>query len=552
MGMTRRHILWSLIPQGILLSLFTLVFSSCTESRTPVEIASAQGMLLLGNGSEPHGLDPHLTTGVPEHNILHAIFEGLIAYHPTDESAPEPGVAESWEHNSDASVWTFHLRHDARWSNGDPVLASDFSYSIRRILSPALGAQYADQLIVLKGAEDFLKGNTTDFATVGVEVVDTHTLRLHLIGPTPHLPGMLKHNAWYPVNPRVIEAFGSIDSRESDWTRPENLVGNGAFRISRWVTNSYLEVLKSDTYWDADRVRIKGIRFFPIEKASTEEAAFRAGQIHYCSNIPIDRIEFYRSKHPEVIRFDDYLGTYFYRFNTTRPPLDQPLVRRALSLAIDTGLIVREVTRGGETPARGFVYDGVSGYHTPGNIAFDPETARRLLAEAGFPEGSGFPKMDILINTQEAHKMIAEAIQQMWRDHLGIDVGIVNQEWKVYLDNQVNLRYSISRSGWIGDYVDPITFLMIWTSDSGNNQTGWSNHRFDELYKQVLVTGDPGLRNALMAEMESIFLDELPVAPIYWYTRKYLLHPDVKNWHPKLLDYHPFKFIQLEPTGFRL
>ena len=528
-------------------SLLLLVLAGCNKHReTPAEIAARHKILLLGNGSEPKGIDPHVVTGVPENNIIMAVIEGLIAYHPYNDFLPDPGVAESWEHNEDCSTWVFHLRKNAMWTNGDPVIAQDFVYSYRRMLTPTLAARYADMLYIIKNAEAYHKGKITDFDQVQVKALDDHTLEIGLVGPIPYFLSMLKHYSWYPVNPRVIEAHGGIDNRDASWTQVENFVGNGPFKLKYWKTNSYIEVEKSKTYWDYENVKPNGIRFFPIERQSTEEAAFRAGQIHYCYQIPLDRIDYYRKKAPELIHFDDYLGTYFYRFNVTRPPLDNPLVRKALTLAIDQKAIVENITRGNEIPAYGYVYASMAGYKSPGNIHFDPEKARQLLAEAGYPDGKGFPKIDILINTQEGHKIIAEAVQAMWKKYLNVDIGLLNQEWKVYLDSQYNLKYDISRSGWIGDYMDPVTFLQIFASDSGNNQTGWGNERYDELNKLINLTGDQEKRLEMMQEMETILLDELPIAPIYWYTRKYLLSPVVKDWNPKLLDFHPYKYIDFK------
>jgi oligopeptide transport system substrate-binding protein len=518
--------------------------TGCKQTNeTPAQMAARQKILLLGNGSEPKGLDPHLATGVPENKVISSLIEGLVAYHPSDDFLDSPGVAEHWEADPNFREWTFHLRKDALWSNGDPVTAEDFVYSYRRMLTPSLGARYADMLYILEGAADYHHGRNTDFSKVGVKAIDTHTLHIRLVGPTPHFTSMLKHYSWFPVNPRVIEAHGGIDNRNASWTQVENFVGNGPFRLKYWRTNNFIEVERSPTYWDRDNVIPNGIRFFPIDRLSTEEAAFRAGQIHYCYQIPLDRIDWYKANEPERIRFDDYLGTYFFRFNVTKPPFDNPLVRKAFTYAIDRESVVTNITRGYERPATGYVYAGMKGYDSPGTLRFDPAYARELLAQAGYPNGEGFPQVEILFNTAESHKIIAEAIQAMWREHLGVNVGLINQEWKVYLDSQYNLRYQISRSGWIGDFMDPITFLLIFTTESGNNNTGWGNSTYDALYEQLLTTGDPDTRYSIMQQMETILLDELPIAPIYWYTRKYLIDPVIKDWHPKLLDNRPFKSI---------
>jgi oligopeptide transport system substrate-binding protein len=545
MGLKYNHI--STLVVGLIT---VLALTSCGRGgKTPADAAADQKILLLGNGSEPKGIDPHLVTGVPENNVIISIIEGLLTYHPSDDSLIEPGVAEHWEANEDSSVWTFKLRENARWTNGDAVTAHDFVYAAERMLTASLGARYADMLYLINNAEEFHKAQIEDFELVGIRALNDHTLRYELIGPTPHFLSMINHYAWYPVHPPTIERFGGIANRNAEWTQVQNFVGNGPFVLTRWETNNLIEVVKNPNYWDAENVKLNGIRFFPIERQSTEAAAFDAEQIHYCYQLPLDRIPTYVQEQPEIIHFDDYFGTYFYRFNVTKPPLDNPLVRKALSLAIDRESIVKHITRGNERAAEAYVYSPIEGYNSSKLVAYDPVKAKALLAEAGYPNGEGFPKdLEILINTQEAHKVIAESIQQMWKTHLNIEMGLINQEWKVYLDSQYKLKYDISRSGWIGDFVDPSTFLMIFTSDSGNNQTGWGNDEFDELYNQVVRTGDAQERLRLMERMEAILLGEAVIAPIYWYTRKYLLHPRVKGWHPKLQDLRTYKYIDFKDS----
>ena len=530
----------------LVLGLACLLVAACGSDDREADIAARDGILLIGNGAEPMSLDPHLVTGVPENRILAAMIEGLIAYHPTDDEEPAPGVAESWEHNDDFTVWRFTLRDDARWTNGDAVTAQDFVYSWERILSPALGAQYAEMLYVLVNAEAFHQGRITDFDQVGVRAIDERTLEVTLQGSTPHFLSMLKHYSFHPVNPRVVEEFGGMTERQNAWSTTENYVGNGPFRLTQWTTNQIIRVEKNPDYWDADRVQLNAIHFFPIDNVSSEETAFRAGRLHITSTVSPDRIPSFRESHPDELRIDPYLGTYFLRLNTTREPFDDPRVREALNLSVDRQLLVDRVTQGGQSPASGFVPPGLDSYPESERVQFDPERAQQLLAEAGFPGGSGFPAKEILINTSEAHRKIAEAIQAMWRQHLGIEVGIYNQEWKVYLDSQSNLDYDLSRAGWIGDYPHPMTFLEIFTSGNGNNDTGWSNPDFDVLIRQAQAAGNEELRLELLREAEDILVTELPIIPIYWYTLTYLKDPAVQGWHPTLLDNHPYKYVSFD------
>jgi oligopeptide transport system substrate-binding protein len=531
-------------------SLAVLLFLGCGggggERQDAARKASEAGVLLIGNGAEPQALDPHLVTGVPENNVISALMEGLVAYHPTDDNEPEPGVAESWEHGGDFRVWTFHLRADARWSNGDPVTAGDFAYSYRRMLSPVLGAnKYADMLYFLENGEAYHQGEIEDFAEVGVDVLDERTLRLKLEGSVPYFPNVLKHYSWFPVHPPTIEKYGGMNNAQTRWFR-EEYIGNGAFTLAEWQPNSIIRVEKNPAYWDADRVQLNEIHFLPIDDRNTEVNMFRAGELHITNSVPPERIQLFRETMPDKLVLEPYLGTYFYRFNVEREPLDDPRVRRALSLAIDRRQIVENITRGDQTPASGFTPPGISGYPALDLVEHNPMQARELLAEAGFPGGEGFPEFDILYNTDEAHKLVAQAIQAMWKSELGIDVGLFNQEWKVYLPRQQNLQYDISRSGWIGDYPDPKTFLSMWTTGNGNNNTGWSDPEYDAILQQALQTADPASRFDLLRRAERHLLRAAPVAPIYWYTRIYLKDPRVGGWHSKLLDNHPYKYVYFQ------
>jgi len=511
-----------------------------------VDVASREGRLILGNGTEPATLDPSIATGAPEHHIFDALFEGLVATTVEDPDANGPGVATHWD-TSDFTTWTFHLRKDAKWSDGVPLTAHDFVWSFQRILSPALAAEYAQMLYSMKGTREFNEGKTTDFSTVGALAVDAHTLRIILEGPAPYFPSMLKHYAWHPVPRHVIERFGSMTDRDTKWTRAGNLVGNGPFKLREWRFTHSITVERNPHYWDAARVKLNEIVFIPIVSDATEERAFRDGQIHKTETMPLAQVPVYREKHPELFHENPLLSTYFYRVNVTKPPMNNPLVRKALALSIDRSGLIRNVLRAGQKPATGFTPPGAGeGYTPPDVLRFDPDRARQLLAEAGYPGGKGFPKFEILINTSEAHRTIAEAVQEMWKKNLGIQVAVLNQDWGVYLNSQKNLQYDISRAGWVGDYLDPFTFLSLWQTGDGNNQTGWSHSRYDQLMAASLREPDAAKRLAILHEAESLLLDELPVLPIYWYVRNYLLRPEVKGLKPSLLEHHCYKALSLE------
>lgn len=518
------------------------------ESGSRVEEGTREQVLHWANGAEPQDIDPQTVTGILEHNIITSLYEGLVSEDPVDLH-PVPGVAERWDVSPDGTVYTFHLRPNARWTNGDRVTAQDFVRSYKRILSPALASEYAYMLYLMKNAEAYHKGTLKDFDQVGVKALDDSTLQITLRAPASYFLSILNHYSWFPVHIPTIEKHGPLDSRNNRWTRPENFVSNGPFQLKEWKPNQVMIVEKNPTYWDAENVKLRAIHFYPIESSDTEERAFRSGQLHITHEIPLTKIDVYKKEHPERLRIDPWLGVYFYRFNTTHPVLKDKRVRKALALAIDRESLVRNVTRAGETPALNLTPPGTAGYTANAKLSGDLTEAKRLLAEAGYPDGKGFPKLDIHYNTLESHRAIAEAIQQMWKKNLNIDVGLVNQEWKVYIDTQKKLDYAIGRYGWISDYVDPNSFLDMFLSYGGNNQTGFKNAEYDRLVEEANRTGDQAKRYELYQKAEAILMEELPVMPIYFYTRKFLIHPDVKGWNPTILDRHPYKHVWLEASG---
>jgi oligopeptide transport system substrate-binding protein len=535
-------------PFRLLSLLGALLLSACGSGETNVEAGNRDKILHFGNGTEPQELDPHIVTGVPEHNIIAALAEGLVAKDP-QTLEPVPAVAERWEISRDGKTYTFHLRENARWSNGDPLTAEDFVWSWWRALQPQLGNQYAYMLFAVVNAEAYASGEISDFSQVGVTALDRHTLQVRLNNPTPYFLQLLDHYSSYPVHRATIEKFGAPHERGTQWTRVGNHVGNGPFILDTWQLNKVIKVRRNPHYWDAARVRLNGIDFRPIENVSTEERMFRADQLHITQTIPIDKIAWYREHNPDVLQVAPYLGTYYYRFNVTKPHLMDKRVRRALNLAIDRQAIVTSITKGGEIPATTFTPPDTMGYSAQSDLRFDPEEARRLLAEAGYPNGQGFPVTELLYNTSEGHQKIAVAIQQMWNTELNVNISLNNQDWKVFLSSVTMGNYSISRAGWIGDYVDPNTFLDMWVTGGGNNQTGWSNPRYDDLVLRLApAAATQEERYALLREAEGILLEELPVIPLYIYTSKSLIQPSVHGVHGNLLDYISYKHVWLEDS----
>lgn len=505
-------------------------------------------VLRVGNGAEPQDLDPHMVTGIPEHRVVSTLFEGLVDTDPAD-LRPIPAVAESWDISADGRQYTFHLRADARWSNGEPVTAQDFAYAWRRLLSPGLGAEYAYMLHCIKNARAFNEGTLKDFAQVGVTAIDARTLQVMLEDPTPYFLSMQTHFTWYPVPQAVVERFGRMEDRSTRWTRPGNLVGNGAFVLKRWIPNNLIEVVKNDRYWNAAQVRLPRIVFYPIENALTEERSFRTHLLDLTENVPVTKIPVYRRTQPDLIHIDPYLGTYFYRLNTARPPLNDARVRRALAITLDRDSLVRDVMTGGQAPARALTPPNTAGYTCASALPYDVAEGRRLLTEAGYPDGAGMPPIEILYNTSENHKMIAEAVQQMWKKALNVDVRLVNQDWKVYLATTKSMDFQMARASWIGDYVDPISFLDCFVTGGGNNRTAWGSAEYDALIEEARRTNDVQARFALFQRAEQILLEAAPIIPVYYYTRPYLKSPRVRNWRTNILGYISFKDLALEEAG---
>lgn len=485
---------------------------------------------------EPETLDPGKARGVNENLVVSNLFEGLVDT-PLGAGDPIPGVAERWTISGDGLVYTFHLRPDAKWSNGDPVTAEDFRYSWLRVLDPKTASPYADMLFPIAGAEAFYRGQGADPKSVGVEVVDALTLRVTLAHVAPYFLELCTFYTYLPVHRATVEAHGDR------WTRPEHMVSNGPYRLVEWLFNQRVVGEKNPHYWGRDRLGIDRFEALPIEEATTMVTVYESGNLDWSGAVDLPAIKHgILSRRPDYHE-DPYLGVYFYRYNVTEPVLVDNRVRQALAMAVDREAIVK-VIKMGITPAVTYV-PPMPGYIAgETDVRFDPDRARALLTEAGYPGGEGFPRLQLLYNTQENHKRIAEMVQQMWDRHLGITVDLENQEWKVYLKSQQALSYDISRSGWIGDYLDPMTFLGMWTEGNGNNNTGWADREYDGLLTRARFESDPQARLAILRDAETILLQRGPVLPVYHYARAYLLNPAVEGFRPHPQNLHPIKYIR--------
>ena len=522
-----------------------ITLSGCENYQSNVESGNIEGTLHWGNGTEPQSLDPHIATGVPEHHIISALMEGLVHKHG-ETLEPRPGVAESWDISDDGRIYTFYLRKNARWSNGDPHNAHDYVWSWWRALQPALGNLYAYMYFPIANAKAYYEGEISDFDQVGVKAIDDYILQVTLSEPIPYFLQLLDHYSTYPVHRATVEKFGTADQRGTRWTYEGNIVGNGAFQLKEWKINRRITVERNPHYWNADNVQLNQVVFYPTENVTTEERMFRAGQLHY-SGIPSDKIEVYKAANDPSLRIQPYLGIYFYRLNVDKPHLKDKRVRRALGMTINRDLLVSQITKGGQIPAYAITPPGTMGYYPESDLKFDPESAKQLLADAGYPNGEGFPTTEILYNTSEGHRKIAVALQQMWKKHLNIDVTLLNQEWKVYLDTVSNRHYEIARAGWIGDYVDPNNFLDMFLCNGGNNRTNWCNFEYDQIIlEQVPKAKTHQDRLELFKQAEILLLDEMPVIPIYVYTSNNLVHPSVKNFGRNILNQANYREMYLQ------
>ena len=520
---------------------------ACGRRESTVTRANREGVLHISIGSEPTDLDPQTVTGLGDAKVIQSLFDPLVTFEP-GTLAPVPALAERWEISANGLNYTFHLRADAKWSDGSTLSAQDCVDSWRRILTPTLAADYAYFLYLIRGAEAFHKGLTTDFATVGAVARDARTLAVTLTHPAPYFLQILLNSPWRPVNVRAIAAVGDAYRRGTPWTKPGNIVTSGPFVLKEWSAHQRVVVEKSPTYYDRARVRLNAVHFYPTDSIDAEERAYRSGQLHATWALPLAKIlPLQREKNP-ALRIDYNLETLFFRLNVRRAPFTDARVRRALSLGVDRDTIAGKILPGGRLPAPAFIPGILKGYTPPAGQVYDLEAARRLLVEAGHPGGAGLPPIEILYNNSEILRLVAEAIQQMWRRDLGLDVRLVNQEYKVVFANRRSGDYQVLLGSWTADYLDATTFLDMWRGDSGNNHTGWSDPAYDALSDRANTIADPAARAAVLAQAEALVLDAAPIVPIYFNTHVYLLHPAVKGWQPTPMDHTDYRYVWLEDT----
>lgn len=516
---------WIWLPIIAALLIGTAVFAKSPAKNG----GAAEAVLNYNLALEPANLDPAKSTSIEEFRVEYACFEGLATFGAGD--ALQPGVAEKWQISPDGKTYTFYLRKNAKWSNGDPVTAQDFEYAWKRLLNPGTGSPNASTLFYLKNAEDYNSGKIKDADQIGVNAKDNYTLVVTLNAPCSYFLGLTINPALYPVHRKTVEA--SPDK----WAgNPETYVGNGPFKMTDWTRHNKLEFAPNPNYWDKSRVKLKKLVFYPIEEQSTALTMFDTGQIDLSDELP--RPEIPRLAAAGMVKYSATINTYYYMLNTKKPPLNDPRVRKALALAINREQIVKYITKAGEKPALGFVPYGIpdsspkAEFRKVGGACFTDNAvaqAKKLLAEAGYSDIKKFPTLEILYNTNETHKQIAEVIQQMWHEKLGVNTTLVNQESKVFLQSRREGNFQIARSSWIGDYVDPMTFLDLWATGNGNNYTGWTNPQYDKWIDTAKTTLNGKVRYQAMHEAEKLLMSQMPVIPIYFYTRPYIIKPWVKG-----------------------
>ncbi|MBL9216614.1 MAG: peptide ABC transporter substrate-binding protein [Opitutaceae bacterium] len=530
------------LPLGCLLGATLLGLAACSRPSPP---PATERVLRVSQRNEPATLDPQLATLPDEFFIIRAVGEGLLVPAPgSGDTPPLPGVAESWTVSDDGCTYTFHLRAGARWSNGDPVTAVDFAYSVQRALTPALGAPKAALFFGLKHAAAYHAGRVTDFSAVGVRVINPRTLQLELEHPAADFPVTVASGPWIPVHRATVERFGAMDQRDNPWTKPGHHVGNGPFTLSGWLPAQEIAVRRHAGYWDSARVKLDGIRFLVFDNGDTEERAFRAGQVDVTMAVPFSKLAGYRAAQPSPLRTAPLHETRYLALNTERAPLDLPAVRRALSLALDRSALVEKVLQGGQHPAYSFLPPGLGGYQDADRITEDAAEARRLLAEAGFPGGAGFPVLEV--TSWWASSAVLEAIQQMWRRELGIEVTLAQREARAHLAAMAAGDYAIAFVTAIPDCNSVTDLLTDLTSGNPGNYPRWSNPDYDRLVTEGSRLNSASNRLAAYQAAERLLLADSPVIPLYFNTQNFLVQPRVKVWQTDRLWTRFYKDVTLE------
>ncbi|AIP94857.1 oligopeptide ABC transporter substrate-binding protein OppA [Salmonella enterica] len=520
----------SLIAAGILAALMAASAANAADVPAGVQLADKQ-TLVRNNGSEVQSLDPHKIEGVPESNVNRDLFEGLLI--SDVEGHPSPGVAEKWE-NKDFKVWTFHLRKNAKWSDGTPVTASDFVYSWQRLADPNTASPYASYLQYghIANIDDIIAGKKPA-TELGVKALDDHTFEVTLGEPVPYFYKLLVHPSVSPVPKSAVEKFGD------KWTQPANIVTNGAYKLKNWVVNERIVLERNPQYWDNDKTVINQVTYLPISSEVTDVNRYRSGEIDMTyNNMPIELFQKLKKEIPNEVRVDPYLCTYYYEINNQKAPFNDVRVRTALKLALDRDIIVNKVKNQGDLP--GYSYTPP---YTDGAKLVEPEwfkwsqkkrneEAKKLLTEAGFTADKPLT-LDLLYNTSDLHKKLAIAVASIWKKNLGANVKLENQEWKTFLDTRHQGAFDVARAAWCADYNEPTSFLNTMLSDSSNNTAHYKSPAFDKLIADTLKVTDDAQRSELYAKAEQQLDQDSAIVPVYYYVNARLVKPWVGGYTGK-------------------
>lgn len=522
----------------------TVPFGCVKREPAPAPSAADLRVLRISQRNEPADLDPARANLPDEFFIIRALSEGLVTPRPLHSATPhptavEPAAASRWEVSADGLVYTFHLRPTARWSNGEPVTAHDFVESYRRLLTPTTAAPKANLFFMVKNARAFATGEQTDFASVGFRAADPHTLVITLEHPMPQFLAYAASGPWIPTNPRVVAARGR------EWTRPEHFVGNGPFTLAEWRPHQRIIVRRRADHHAAAQAKVDEIQFIAFDSGDTEERAFRAGQIDLTMSVPFSKLDAYARERPDELHRAPLAETRFVSFNTTRAPLNDVRVRRAFALAIDRAKITEAVLRGGQEPATTFVSpmlyaltatdspDPAAAIPSTTALAFDPARARQLLADAGFPDGRNFPRLEL--STWGVTPQVVEALQQMWRKELGVQVALVTREARVHMAALREGRYDLGFITAIPDLADPAHVLEELITGAAGNYPHWSDPTFDTLMADAAREPDVARQRALLRAAEARLLEQCPLAPVYFNSVNWLMSPRVRGWQPDAL-----------------
>lgn len=512
--------------------------------------SGGEKILRTNNKTEPGSLDPAIAKGTHESFVIYQAFEGLMRYDENDKLVP--GQAESYEVSDDGMTYTFKLRDGLKWSNGDPLTAKDFEYAWKRVIDPELASEYSFQITTyVKGAEEYFNGEGS-IDDVGIKALDDKTLEVQLKAPTPYFLDITAFYTLLPVDEKVVSA-------NPDWAKdPQGteFVSNGPFKITEWNHKENIKLVKNENYHEADKVKLDGLYFDILEDDNTAYQKYEGGEYDVLVQpAPAVTAKAIQGEDPELKMGKD-IGTYYFEFNTTEKPFNNINVRKALSMALDRKTIVENIAQGGQVPAEGVVPLGLTDdadkdfREANGNlITEDVAKAKELLAKGLEEEGMSVKDLNnctLSYNTDEAHKKIAQAVQEMWKQNLGIEVNLENMEFQVLLDNRKAGNFDIARAGWMGDYKDPMTMLDLFMTDNPQNDSKWSNKEFDELLKKTAASPDQKVRMDSMKAAEKIMMEEMPIIPIYFYTQARLEKPNVTGVYKPLLAYPRFIYADIE------